>query len=327
MPRVLVTPPMLFDTPGPYRDVLEGAGFEVVYSEQGLSLKEPANLISQLDGIDAVLCSVEPYTREILEATRLRVVARNGVGFDSVDVAAATELGLLVTNTPGANSRGVAEHALALMLGVVHGYPARLTESRSGTWQRTVLPGLREMTVGIVGLGAIGRALVPLLDAIGSKVMAYDPFPDAEFAKQHGVDLCSFEQLLAAADVVSLHLPCTEETADLFDARTFASMRPGSILINTARGGLVDEDALVAALESGQIRAAGLDVFKTEPLPADHPLAKSDSVLPCPHMGGIDAESLSTMARLAAESVVELHAGRVPEGRVVNDDILGGWKW
>ena len=327
MPRVLVTPVYLNDVEGPYRDVLQAGGFEVAYPPEGLSLKDPSVLIEQLQGADAVLASVEPYSREVLAASSLRVIARSGVGYDSVDVEAASELGIAVTFTPGANKEAVAEHAMALMLGVAHGYPARDREARSGQWRRVPLPRLSGKTLGLVGLGDIGKAVVPVATGLGMTIIAHDPAADNQFAEEYGVRLRDLDELLAEADVVSLHLPATPQTTDIINAQSLAKMKPGSILINTARGGLVDEDALADALDSGHLAGAGLDVFKTEPLPPDSRLAKSDKALLCPHMAGLDQEALKNMARLAADSIVRLRQGRWPDGRVANPQIREGWKW
>jgi len=214
-----------------------------------------------------------------------------------------------------------------MMLAVAHGFPARDKEARSGAWQRKLLPRLAGKTLGLLGLGAIGKAVALHAAALGMRVIAHDPAPDRPFAAEHGVQLCSFEELLAEADVVSLHLPCTPDTTNLINVQTLGQMKCGAILINTARGGLVDEDALVDALRSRHLAAAALDVFKVEPLPAGSPLAQLDNVLLCPHMGGTDEESMALMAQLAAESIVELYQGRWPEGRVVNEEIRPGWKW
>jgi phosphoglycerate dehydrogenase-like enzyme len=176
-------------------------------------------------------------------------------------------------------------------------------------------------------LGRIGKAVVPRALGLGLKVIAYDPFPDREFAARREIELCELDDLLARADIVSLHLPGTAETTNLIDAAALARMKRGSILINTARGNLVDEDALVEALRSGHLAAAGLDVFKREPLPPDSPLLTFDNVLVSPHMGGLDVESLDAMGRLAAECVVDLHRGRWPEACVVNPAVRPGWKW
>lgn len=327
MPRVLVTPVYFQQADGPYLEVLRSGGCEVVYPPEGLALRDPQTVIEQIQGVDAVIASVEPYTREVLQASQLRVVARNGVGYDSVDVRAATELGIAVTITPGANRDSVAEHAVALMLAAAHGFPARDKEARGGVWRRRPLSRLGGKTLGLVGLGAIGKAVVPRAAGLGMKVIAFDPFPDQAFAAEHDVRLCTLDELLATADVVSLHAPSTPETADLINAQTLAAMKPGSILVNTARGSLVDEDALADALASKHLAAAALDVFKAEPLDPDNRLLAQDNLLMCPHMAGIDLEALELMGRLAADSIVQLAAGGWPQGRVVNEEIRDGWKW
>ena len=327
MPRVLIAQPILHQVDGRYREILVEGGFDVLYPPKGLSLKQSPVLVQQLHGIDAVVASTEQYAREVLSASSLRVIARTGVGYDSVDIQAAADLGIAVTNTPGANREAVAEHVVAMMLAVAHGFPARDKEIRGGVWRRELLPRLAGKTVGLVGLGAIGKTVALHSTALGMRVIAHDPAPDRQFAAQHAVPLCSLEELFAEADVVSLHLPCTPKTANLINARTLNKMKRGAILINTARGGLVDEDALVDALRAGHLAAAALDVFKVEPLPTDSPLTQLDSVLLCPHVSGTDEESMALMAEMAADSIVELYRGGWPEGRVVNEAIRPGWKW
>lgn len=327
MPRVLITPGYLQGLDGPYREILCNSGFELCFPAAGANLQNPDVLSQELAGIDAVLASIEPYTDAVFAGSSLRVIARCGVGYDSVDVEAATRHGVLVTNTPGANKEGVAEHTIALMLAVAHGFPRRDREIRAGKWIRDSLPRLAGRTVGIVGLGAIGREVAVRCQALGMKVIAMDPHVHSSQAVEHGATLVDLEELLKQADVVSLHLPCTAETAGWFDAAVFSRMKPGSIFINTARGGLVDESALVDALRTGPLAGAGLDVFRQEPLPVDHPLLGLDNVLLCPHMGGLDLESREAMATLAAESIAALYQGRRPERRVVNAELAPLWKW
>jgi D-3-phosphoglycerate dehydrogenase len=329
MPRVLVTPTVIQNQPGPYRDVLEAAGLEVVYPTEKLSESVPnaALLLSQLKGVSAVLAGSELYSREVLEKAGLRVIARMGVGYDAIDVAAASELGTLVTIVPGTNHHSVAEMTLALLLGVFRGFPGRDQEVRSGVWKRQALPRLAGRTLGLVGLGRIGQAVVPRAIGLGLKVIAYDPLPNEAFAGLHGVRLLSLDELLAEADIVSLHLPCTADTANMINARTLAQMKTGAVLINTSRGGLVDEDALADALAGGKLLAAGLDVFRAEPLPLNSRLLKLDNVLLAPHMGGLDYESQRDMSTMAAQCIADLYQGRWPEGCVVNAESRAGWKW
>jgi phosphoglycerate dehydrogenase-like enzyme len=329
MPRILVTPYLLRNRPGQYSEILQQAGFEVVYPSQPLSesVADPQRLLTELDGVSGVLAGSELYTREVLSRAKLRVIARMGVGYDAIDVPAATELGIPVTIVPGTNDHSVAEQTMALLLGVYRGFPGRDREVRSGTWQRKPLGRLAGKTMGLVGLGRIGKAVVPRAVGLGLRVIACDPYPDRQFAELHGVRLCPLDDLLAEADIVSLHSPCTPETTNLINQQTLARMKPGSVLINTARGGLVDEDALAKALAGGHLFAAGLDVFKVEPLPLDSPLLKLDNVLLSPHMGGLDHDSERDMGSLAAQCLVDLYQGRWPEVCVVNPQVRSEWKW
>ncbi|CAL1125502.1 unnamed protein product [Cladocopium goreaui] len=327
MPRVLVTPAMLHEKGGPFRDILEAAGLEVVFPTGGLALMDPVTLQSNLEGIDAVLAGMEPFNRDVLSTTKLRAIARMGVGYDAIDVPAATDCGVPVTITPGTNEPSVAEQTLALIFGVMRGLPERAREVRSGHWLRQTLPRLEGKTLGLVGLGRIGKALVPKAHGLGLKVIAYDPFVAPELAVELGVRLCSLDELLEEADIVSLHCPLNAETRNLIDADAMAKMKVGSVLINAARGGIVDEGALADALRRGHLMGAGLDVFETEPLPLESPLLGLDNIVLTPHMGGLDHESQVAMSSLAAECIAKLYQGQWPEGCVVNDELREGWKW
>lgn len=327
MPRVLVTPAMLHEEGGPFRDVLEAAGLDVVFPTGGLALMDPVTLQSNLEGIDAVLAGMEPFNRDVLSATKLRAIARMGVGYDAIDVPAATDCGVPVTITPGTNEPSVAEQTLALIFGVMRGLPERAREVRSGHWLRQTLPRLEGKTLGLIGLGRIGKALVPKAHGLGLKVIAYDPFVAPELAVELGVRLCSFEEILEEADIVSLHCPLNDETRNLIDAEAIAKMKEGSVLINAARGGIIHEGALADALRRGHLLGAGLDVFETEPLPLESPLLGLDNIVLTPHMGGLDHESQVDMSRLAAECIAKLYQGQWPEGCVVNNELRDGWKW
>lgn len=328
MPRILITPIELHATRGPAHEVLEQAGFEIVIPQPGSSMRNPEHLIVHLQGVDGVLASVEPYDRTVLSASRLRCIARAGVGYDSVDVPTATEFDVAVTITPGTNHDSVSEHALALLLGVFRGFPYRDQQVRKGDWKRKTLPRLMGRTIGLVGMGRIGKAMIPRCLGLGLKVVVADPFADQQFIAEQGVELVTFDELLTKADVVSLHCPVTAETTNLINAKTLARMKPGVVIINTARGALVDEDALVDALRSGHVAAAGLDAFQVEPLPLTSPLLSCENVLLTPHNAGIDEESLIAMTRNAAQCLVDLYQGRNPEGCVVNGaQLFPGWRW
>ena len=327
MPRALVNPPMLLNRPGRYSEILQGGGFEVVYPPTGADRKDPATLLRMLDGVDAILASVEPLTRDILSQSQLRVVARSGVGYDSVDVAAATDLGIVVTIAPGEVEKSAAEHAIALLLCLTRGLVERDQNVRAGRWIIRARPRIAGKTIGIVGLGRIGKEMAKRAVGLGMNVIAYDPIPDQDFAAAQCVALCSFDELLATADVVSLHLPTTPETADIINADALAKMKKGAIFVNTSRGATVDEDALCDALSSGHLFGAALDVFKQEPLPLDSPLLQLDNVVLCTHLGGLDDVSEVAMPATAAQCIVDLYEGRWPEACVINGELRDGWSW
>jgi len=213
------------------------------------------------------------------------------------------------------------------MLAVTRGIVQRDREVRSGNWSRAPLPRIAGRTFGIVGLGRIGRAVVPKVQGLGMKVVAFDPFADQQFASENGVTLMTLSELLQVSDVVSLHPPTTPETVNLINRQTLAQMKPGAVLVNTARGAVVDEDALCEALARGHLLGAALDVFKVEPLPTKSPLLKYDNVVLCTHMGGMDHDSATATSSLAAQCIVDLYNNRWPEACVVNRPLRERWKW
>ncbi len=327
MAKVLISPPHLFHKPGTYRDILERANLEVVYPPEGASMFDADALKAALAGVDAVVASVEPYTPDVLQNSTLKVIARMGVGYDAVNIPAATECGIAVTTTPGANEHSVAETTIALLTGVYRGLPWRHDAVRTGVWGKRKLPRLAGKTIGLVGLGRIGRATAWRCRGLGLNVIGYDPYPDHAWADANQVQLCSFDELLATSDIVSLHLPATPETINLINRTTLAKMKPRSVLINTSRGALVDEEALIEALQSGHLMGAGLDVFQVEPLPTNSPLATMDNVLLMPHLAGLDEESEEAMGVMAAQCVADLYTGKWPEACVVNPAVRERWNW
>lgn len=332
MPVVLITPISMVNKPDrPYVKMLQKAGFEVRY---------PANpdlvtgncsdeaTVSALQGIAAIIAGGENFNVNVLSSLpELRVIARAGVGFDRVDVPAATERGIPVTITPTANHEAVAEQALTLLLAVAKGIVWRDTAVRKGQWPKQPLKPVRGRTLGILGLGRIGRSMALRAAGIGMKVIAVETHPDLEFVQAHDIELVDLDALLARSDYVTLHCPLSEETFHLFDRSLFAKMKPGAALINTARGPLVLETDLHEALTSGQLGAAGLDVFEQEPPDPANPLFKLDNVVVSPHAAGGDEDSVENMATESAENIIQLYRGHWPEGAVVNDELKAGWQW
>lgn len=327
MPRVLVTPHLLRRQPGPYADILSAAGLDIVYPPGDIETVAPGVVEPLLQDIDAILASTEPLSRDLLARTKLRVIARQGVGYDSVDIPGATELGIAVTITPGTLEESAAEHTVALLLGLTRDLVGRDHEVRTGNWLRKPLPRMAGRTFGIVGLGRIGRAVVPRVQGLGMQVIAFDPFADLNFAAANNVRMVSLDELLTTADVVSLHSPSTADTAHLINRNSLAKMKPTAVLINTSRGPLVDEEALASALHSGHLLGAALDVFKVEPLPLSSPLLNAPRTLLCSHMGGLDIESNIAASSLAAQCIADLYQGRWPEACVVNKQLAGSWRW
>ncbi|PQO37957.1 phosphoglycerate dehydrogenase [Blastopirellula marina] len=324
MPTVCVTPAHFHSTELEYVQILQKAGFEVRFIDSSKhNLQDPATLIAQLGDCVAVLANPEPYTAEVLAKCKLRVISRAGVGFDSVDLEAATDRGIVVTRTPGVLHEAVAEQTLAFLFAISRSIIPRDRDTRMGRWQRAAFPRLKGQTLGLLGLGPIGRCVAEKALALGLKVIASDPYA----ALHDGVELVTLDHLWGEADIISLHVPCTPETAHIINRATLGRMKQGAVLINTSRGGLVDEAALVEALTSGQLAAAGLDVFEEEPTSPDNPLLKLDNVVLAPHVAGLDNESLRDMANMAAENIVALYRGEWPTPNVVNPEVRPLWKW
>jgi phosphoglycerate dehydrogenase-like enzyme len=293
--------------PGLRRRLSEQAGLDIAICNAG----EPGLFVELLRDAEVLWHVLEPVTEaHVREASNLRLIQKIGVGVNTIDVDAARRHGVAVCNLPGTNSRAVAELTIALMLACLRRVPAHDREMRSGGWSsdpavQDEIGELGGRTVGLVGYGAVARALTPILCAFGCRVLytARSPKPDAE------AEWRDLGGLLRECDVVSLHAPLSAETESMLDEAAIAGMKRGAILVNTARGALVDEQALVAALRCGHLRAAGLDVFQTEPLPGDSPLQKLPSVVLSPHAGWLTPETFDRSFALAAENCRRLAAG------------------
>jgi D-3-phosphoglycerate dehydrogenase / 2-oxoglutarate reductase len=261
---------------------------------------------------DAVLARLGTVTRRVIaSAPRLRIVARHGVGVDAVDLDAATEHGVVVTTTGRVNAAAVAEYTFALLLALVRHVVRADASMRAGAWDRDPLVGteLDGMTMGVIGYGAIGRRVARQALGFGMRVLACDP---AASVAEPGVTIVSLDELLASSDVVSLHTRVDASTVHLIDAHALARTKPGAWLVNTARGELIDEAALMSALERGTLRGAALDTYAREPLAHDHPLRSMASVLLSPHVAGQTEAALRRVATTAAQCILDELAGRVP---------------
>ncbi len=319
------------DQPAAYAQRLGDAGFEVRYPRNPQLARggvSEAEMIAELGDVQATIASSEPYTASLLAALpQLRVIARCGVGYDAVDVAAATRQGIPVTITPTANHEAVAELALGLIFGVAKRIADYDRQVRAGKWPRQPLLPLRGRTLGIFGLGRIGTSLARRGRALGMQVIATETFPNLNVVRAEQIELVDFETLLARSDYLSIHCPLNDETWGRFDAAAFARMKAGSVLINTARGKVVVEKDLLAALAAGRLAGAGLDVFEQEPPALDNPLLQLENVVVSPHIAGVDELSIEAMGLEAADCIVKLYQGQWPAGAVVNDELQNGWQW
>jgi D-3-phosphoglycerate dehydrogenase / 2-oxoglutarate reductase len=270
-------------------------------------------LCSILPGYDALIVrsQVQVDAPVIAAGGRLQVIGRAGVGVDNVDLDAATRAGITVVNAPTGNTIAAAEHTLALLYGIARKIAAADASVRRGEWKRTQFTGLelRGRTLGIVGLGKIGQAIAARARAMEMTVLAADPYVTAEGAAHHGVELVGFDELLARADVVSIHVPLSRATRNMISAKQLAKMKPGAILLNVARGGVVDEAAVAAALAAGTLGGAGVDVFEVEP-PVGSPLLEAPNTLLTPHLGASTAEAQVAVAEEVADQVLDVLAGR-----------------
>jgi D-3-phosphoglycerate dehydrogenase len=276
--------------------------------------------LSEVRGAEALILGLPPVTRQIMEsAPRLTIIACQGVGFNHVDVNAASDLGILVTNTPGINSDTVAEFTFGLILALARQIPQAWAEMIKGGWRRPEFWGmeLQGKTLGVIGLGQIGRRVSQLGVAFGMKVLGVDPhIPEQDF-RSAGADMVSMDQAVSQADVLTLHVPLTGETRKIIGARELARMKPEAFLINTARGGLVDEKALLQVLDGGMLAGAALDVFEVEP-PVGRAIVQHPKVLSTPHLGGLTGGARYRMCLAAAEQVACALRGEKPPYAVNN---------
>jgi D-3-phosphoglycerate dehydrogenase len=286
----------------------------------------PEAIMGVAENADALLVTYAKITADMIERmTRCRIVSRFGIGVDNVDLAAATRKGIVVTKVPDYCIDEVSDHAMALLLAVARKIPMANAEVHGGTWHMpSVVPihRLRSSVLGLVGFGRIPQLVAPKAQAFGLHVIAYDPYvADDVFAKL-GVERVEFSELLKTSDYVSIHSPLLPETRGLFNGDVFRQMKPTAYVINTARGPIVDEAALIEVLQEGKIAGAGLDVMEVEPLPADSPLNSLDNVLLAPHLASFSDEGLHLHQLRVAKIILDVYNGKMPERKIVINKAL-----
>lgn len=314
--RVLVTPTSYAQHDPRLRAELEAAVGEVIYNPTNRPLSS-AELGELLPGCHGYIAGLDTIDRTALEAAnQLKVIARYGAGVDRIDLLAAREMGIIVTNTPGANAVSVAELTIGLMLALARALPAANAATKAGEWPRLSGVSLEGKVVGLLGLGSIGKQVARRLAGFDCTILAYDPVADTAFAQAQDVELRSQDEVISQADFLSLHLPALPETQGMVNASFLSRMKPGSFLINTARGELIDEAALLAALQSGHLSGAALDAFAKEPPGANNLLLALPQVIATPHTGAHTDGAINAMGWMALYDCLAVLRGEEPTYRV-----------
>ncbi len=293
------------DSPTPALTELQNFADEIVFNPKGKPLTE-GELIPLLEGCDGYIAGLDFVTAKVIDScTGLKVISRYGAGVDRVDLNAAKAKGIPVCNTPGANAQGVADLAFGLILGVARKLPMLDKKTKESQWVRSTGTELYEKTIGILGLGAIGKAVAKRAQGFSMKVLAYDPYINEQYAKDNNIVVADFDTLVKEADIISLHLPLNDKTKYIINADVMRSMKKGVIIVNTARGGLIDEAAAYEFLKSGHLGGLGLDAYEEEP-PQHSPLFGLDNVVLTPHTASHTFEATTNMADMSVRNLIDV---------------------
>lgn len=310
--RILLTTTSFQDTPGRHHQLLADSGFEVVRARGPLDEATMLKLVTEGGGFDGLLNGDDAITAKVIDAAlpRLKVIAKYGIGLDSIDVKHATSKRLPVLYTPGVNHTTVAEHAIGLMIALAKHFWVHIAVVKGGQWNRFTGSELAGKTLGVLGMGRIGREVIKRASAFEMKSVAYDVYWDEPFAAQYQVKrMDSPEAVLREADVVSLHMPLTDETRSFINKKRIAMMREGAMVINTARGGLVSEADVAEACKTGRLGGYGADVLEHEPIRAPHVFQGIDNIIITPHVGSRTFESVERQAVRAATNAINYLKG------------------
>jgi D-3-phosphoglycerate dehydrogenase len=313
MRKVIITATSFGKTSREPLEILNRASIEVVINKTGKPYTE-SELIELVKDVDGMIVGVDPITSRVINsAPRLKVIAKHGVGIDNIDINEAIKRKIYVTITHSANTQAVADLTFALILGTARKIAEADLQLREGNWPRLIGVEVWEKTIGIIGIGQIGKAVAKRAKGFDMHILAYDIKPDLEFCLKEGIELCTLERLLSESDIISLHLPLTDETRFILNRENLAKVKDGVIIVNTARGELIDIDAIYDALVRGKVRAVGLDVFSKEPPELSHPIFKLKNVVLTPHIGSYTEEANTNMGIMSAKSIVDVFEGRTPK--------------
>lgn len=313
--RILLTTTSYQDTPGKHHDLLNDSGFEVIRDRGPLTEGRMLELIDEHSGFDGLLNGDDAITAKVIDAalaadTPLKVIAKYGIGLDSIDVAHATAKKVPVLFTPGVNHTTVAEHTIGLMIAVSKHFYLHASKVKAGQWKRQTGRELAGKALGVLGMGRIGKEVIKRAAAFGMRAVAFDVYWDESFAAEYQVQkAASMEQVLELADVISLHMPATDETRQWLNADRLAMCRDGAIVVNTARGTLIDEHAVAEACRSGKLYGYGCDVLAEEPMIDGHPFQRIDNIIVTPHVGSRTYESVERQAMRATANIINYLTG------------------
>ncbi len=311
--RVLVTPTSYGKGNPLLVEFLEGQVGEVVYNRTGRPLNEN-ELTELIADVDGCIAGLDQFSQAVIHAgKKLKVISRYGVGLDNIDLEAAKKKKIMITNTPGANASSVADLTIAFILLLCRQVCWSNEKVKGGEWPRTTGLGLEDKTVGLIGLGAIGKQVAQRLSGFGCRILVYDVLPMDTWLDKHAASCVNLDTLLAESDFVSLHLPVTPQTENMVNASFLGKMKNGSFIVNTSRGELIDETALVQALQDKSIAGAGLDAFREEPLPKDHPLQQFSQVITTPHMGAHTDSAVNAMGWMSTKDCLAALRGEKPQ--------------
>lgn len=324
MKKVLLSmpwPPEMVTELDQYLSSMKQNGFEVILDSKQQRLTEQ-ELIARWPGIYAHVCGADQMTaKAIASADALKIISRIGVGFDSVDIPSATAKGIAVGTTPGAGAETVAEFAFAMMIALSRGVKKIDRDVREGKWTKTAGRSLYRKTLGIIGFGNIGKQLSKIVSGFDMKILAYDPYPDYDYAAAHNITYTTVNQIIENADFISLHVPLNDETRNMLDANAFKRMKPSCQIVNCARGGIINEQDLYEALKSGKIAGAALDVWENEPADLSSPLFTLDNLLVSAHNAGTSLEGKNKVVEAALRNVVEYSQGHTFRG-LLNPEVM-----
>jgi D-3-phosphoglycerate dehydrogenase len=314
--KILLTTTSFQDTPGAHHEMLSQTGWEIVKARGPLNEADTLALVGDVEGY---ICGDDAITRKVLEKAcpKLKIISKYGIGVDKIDVKSATEFGIPVLFTPGVNHTTVAEHTFLLLLALEKNFLFHTDSTRDGGWKRKTGHELLEKTIGIIGFGRIGKEVAIRARAFGMKSIALDPHFDEKFAAEYDVRRAnSLDEIFREADYISLHTNLTPETREMISAKNIAKMKKGVLILNCARGEIVNTSDMVAALKSGQVGGYGTDVLDHEPPPADHPLLKLPNVVCTPHVASRTFESVERQATTSVKNLILAMKGEKPIAQV-----------